>query len=255
MEKNKKLISIIIPYYKKRLFIFKTLKSILNQSYKNFEIIIVYDDIDMSDLYYLKKIIKGNKQIKIFVNKSNFGVSKSRNIGIKKSKGKYIAFIDSDDTWKKNKLKTQIQFMEKKRYMISHTDYKIINKNDKIIGYMPIKKVLNYNDLIYSCDIALSTVMINSKIKPIIKFPNITTKEDYILWLSLSKKFKIYGIQKNLTSWRKNNSSLEYIIRKFKDAFIVYSKYEKFNFFKSIFFVLFLSINFLKKSIVQKFNK
>tara|TARA_B110000971_G_scaffold28239_1_gene25280 strand:- start:2423 stop:3190 length:768 start_codon:yes stop_codon:yes gene_type:complete len=255
MEKNKKLISIIIPYYKKRFFIFKTLKSILNQSYKNFEIIIVYDDIDMSDLYYLKKIIKGNKKIKIFVNKKNFGVSKSRNIGIKKSKGKYIAFIDSDDTWKKNKLKTQIQFMEKNRYMISHTDYKIINKNDKIIGYMLIKKLLNYNDLIYSCDIALSTVMINSKIKSIIKFPNITTKEDYILWLSLSKKFKIYGIQKNLTSWRKNNSSLEYIIRKFKDAFIVYSKYEKFNFFKSIFFVLFLSINFLKKSIVQKFNK
>tara|TARA_B110000037_G_scaffold114995_1_gene132170 strand:- start:110 stop:547 length:438 start_codon:yes stop_codon:yes gene_type:complete len=145
--------------------------------------------------------------------------------------------------------------MEKNRYMISHTDYKIINKNDKIIGYMLIKKLLNYNDLIYSCDIALSTVMINSKIKSIIKFPNITTKEDYILWLSLSKKFKIYGIQKNLTSWRKNNSSLEYIIRKFKDAFIVYSKYEKFNFFKSIFFVLFLSINFLKKSIVQKFNK
>tara|TARA_B110000046_G_C12927563_1_gene369975 strand:- start:91 stop:858 length:768 start_codon:yes stop_codon:yes gene_type:complete len=255
MEKNKKLISIIIPYYKKKFFIFKTLKSILNQSYKNFEIIIVYDDIDMSDLYYLKKIIKGNKKIKIFVNKKNFGVSKSRNIGIKKSKGKYIAFIDSDDTWKKNKLKTQIQFMEKNRYMISHTDYKIINKNDKIIGYMLIKKLLNYNDLIYSCDIALSTVMINSKIKSIIKFPNITTKEDYILWLSLSKKFKIYGIQKNLTSWRKNNSSLEYIIRKFKDAFIVYSKYEKFNFFKSIFFVLFLSINFLKKSIVQKFNK
>ena len=74
MEKNKKLISIIIPYYKKRFFIFKTLKSILNQSYKNFEIIIVYDDIDMSDLYYLKKIIKGNKKIKIFVNKKNFGV-------------------------------------------------------------------------------------------------------------------------------------------------------------------------------------
>ena len=143
--------------------------------------------------------------------------------------------------------------MEKKKCMISHTDYEIVNNKDKLIGYMPIKEILTYNDLIYSCDIGLSTVMINNKLKSIIKFPNITTKEDYILWLSLSKKFKIYGIQKNLTSWRKNNSSLGYVIRKFKDAFIVYSKYEKFNFLKSIFFVLLLTINFLKKSIIQNY--
>ena len=93
--------------------------------------------------------------------------------------------------------------MEKNNYMISHTDYEIINKTDKLIGRMPIKKILDYKDLIYSCDIGLSTVMVSSKIKSIIKFPDITTKEDYILWLRLSKKFKIYGIQKNLTSWRK----------------------------------------------------
>ena len=255
MEKNKKLISIIIPYYKKKNFISKTIKSILNQSYKNFEIIIIYDDTDMSELHYLKKIIKVNKRFKIIINKQNLGVSKSRNKGIKKSKGKYIAFIDGDDIWKKEKLKTQFQFMEKNNYMISHTDYEIINDNDKLIGRMPIKKILDYKDLIYSCDIVLSTVMVSSKIKSIIKFPDITTKEDYILWLRLSKKFKIYGIQKNLTSWRKSNSSLRYIIRKLKDAFLVYSKYEKFNFFKSIFFVSFLSINFLKKSIIQKLNK
>ena len=101
MEKNKKLISIIIPYYKKKNFISKTIKSILNQSYKNFEIIIIYDDTDMSELHYLKKIIKVNKRFKIIINKQNLGVSKSRNKGIKKSKGKYIAFIDGDDIWKK----------------------------------------------------------------------------------------------------------------------------------------------------------
>ncbi len=255
MEKNKKLVSIIIPYYKKKIFISKTIKSILNQSYKNFEIIIVYDDTDMSELNYLKKIVKGDKRFQILINKKNLGVSKSRNKGIKKSKGKYIAFIDSDDTWKKEKLKTQLEFMDKNNYMISHTNYEIINKSNKLIGCMVIKKLLEYNDLIYSCDIGLSTVMINSKIKPIIKFPDITTKEDYILWLTLSKKFKIYGIQKTLTSWRKSDISLKYILRKFKDAFLVYSKYEKFNFLKSIFFVLFLSVNFLKKSIIQKLNK
>ena len=125
------------------------------------------------------------------------GVSKSRNKGIKKSKGKYIAFIDGDDIWKKEKLKTQFQFMEKNNYMISHTDYEIINETDKLIGRMPIKKILDYKDLIYSCDIGLSTVMVSSKIKSIIKFPDITTKEDYILWLRLSKSSKYMNPKKS----------------------------------------------------------
>ena len=75
MNKKKKLVSIIIPYYKKKFFISKTIRSILNQSYKNFEIIIVYDDDDKFELNYLKKISKFDKRIKILINKKNFGVS------------------------------------------------------------------------------------------------------------------------------------------------------------------------------------
>ena len=71
MPKKKKLISIIIPYYKKKLFISKTLKTILNQSYKNFEIIIIYDDLDLFEFKYLNKISKKDKRIKIFKNKKN----------------------------------------------------------------------------------------------------------------------------------------------------------------------------------------
>ena len=100
MEKNKKLISIIIPYYKK-LFISQTIKTILKQSYQNFEIIIIYDDSDLSEFNFLKKLVKLDKRIQIYKNKKNLGVSKSRNIGIKKSRGKYIAFLDGDDLWKK----------------------------------------------------------------------------------------------------------------------------------------------------------
>ena len=180
------------------------------------------------------------------------GVSKSRNLGVKKSKGKYIAFIDSDDLWKKNKLKTQVDFMRKNKCLISHTDYKIINNKNKILGHMRAKKRLSYNDLIFSCDIGLSTVMISKKLKSKALFPNMITKEDYILWLKLSKKFNIYGIKKNLGSWRKSDPSLSYFWQKIKDAFTLYSKYEKFNLFKSLFFVLLLSLNFIKKSLIQK---
>ncbi len=252
MKTKNILISVIIPYYKKKNYIYSTLKSALNQSHKKIEVIIIYDDQDLSDFDYLKQIIKADKRVKIIINKKNQGVSISRNKGIKASKGKFITFLDADDIWNKNKLKFQLNFMRKNKCLISHTDYKIINSKNKILGYMGVKKRLSYNDLIFSCDIGLSTVMISKKLKSKALFPNMITKEDYILWLKLSKRFNIYGIQKNLGSWRKSDPSLSYFWQKIKDAFTLYSKYEKFNLFKSLFFVLLLSLNFIKKSLIQK---
>ena len=101
--KKKPLISIIVTYYKKRKFIKKNLNSILNQSYKNYEIIFVYDDDDKKDLHYIKKLIGLFKKKKLIINKKNLGVTKSRNIAMKFCKGKFISFIDSDDFWIKNK--------------------------------------------------------------------------------------------------------------------------------------------------------
>ena len=249
------LISIILPYYRKKIFINKTIKSILSQSYKKFELIIIYDDQDTKDLIYIKKLIKNNSRIKIILNKRNIGVAKSRNIGVLNSKGEYICFIDSDDLWKKNKLKEQLDFMKKNKCYLSHTHYKIIDNFEKTTGLMNIKKKLRYKDLINSCDIGLSTVMISSKLKSRIIFPNIKTKEDFVLWLKLSKNYDFLGVQKYLVSWRQGSPSFHYIWQKFKDAFIVYSKYEKFNLFKSILFVIILTFNFIKKSLLQKYYK
>ena len=249
------LISIILPYYKKKFFISKTIKSILTQSHQNFELIIIYDDNDKKDLIYIKKLIKKNSKIKLIVNKNNIGVAKSRNIGVLKSRGDYICFIDADDLWKKNKLKVQLEFMKKNQCQISHTQYKIINNSGKLIGLMKIKDILKYKDLIYSCDIGLSTVMINAKLKYKIIFPNIKTKEDFILWLKLSKKYNFFGIPKYLVSWRKGEMSISYLNQKLKDAFKLYSRYEKFNFFKSLLYTVILSFNYIKKSFLQKIYK
>ena len=249
------LISIILPYYKKKKFIAKTINSILSQTYKKFELIIIYDDDDKKDLVYIRQLIKNESKIKLIVNKNNIGVSKSRNIGVLKSKGQFICFIDADDTWNKDKLKIQINFMIKCQCYLSHSHYKIINKDEKILGSMKVKKILNYKDLINSCDIGLSTVMIKAELKSKIIFPNIKTKEDFILWLKLTKEHNFFGIQKYLVSWRKNDISLSYIIQKVKDAFVLYYKYEKFSIFKSSLCVMILSFNFFKKSFLQKFYK
>ena len=246
------LVSIIIPYYKKKEYIYSTIKSALNQNYKNLEIIVIYDDNDKSDLDFIKKIVNLDKKIKLIINKKNFGVAYSRNLGIKKSKGKYIAFLDSDDLWKKDKIKSQLRFMKKNNYLITHTNYQIINEEDKLIGLMEIKEKLEYRNLIYSWDIGLSTVMVDKKLKNSLKFPNMKTKEDYVLWLKLSQKNTIYGLQKNLVLWRKNKNDLSYTVQKIKDAYTVYSKFLKFNLIKSLIFVILLSMNFIKKAFIQK---
>ena len=101
--KKKINISVVIPYFKKRIFFEKTIKSIVNQSYKNFEIILIYDDVNQNELICVKNVLKKIKNTKILVNKKSLGPGNSRNRGILKAKGDYIAFCDADDVWKKNK--------------------------------------------------------------------------------------------------------------------------------------------------------
>ena len=182
-----KLVSIIIPYYKKKSYFEQTLKSILKQKYKFFEILIIYDDNNKEDLPFLKTLKKKDKRIKLFINKKNIGAGMSRNKGIKLSKGKYIAFIDSDDLWHPEKLKIQLNFMVKNRVLISHTSYNIIDQKNLKIGYREAKKI-EYKDLLKSCDIGLSTVMIKKTLLKNRYFAKLKTKEDYILWLKLAKK-------------------------------------------------------------------
>ena len=183
------LISIIIPYYKKKKFFQKTIKSVLKQTHKNFEIILIYDDVDKTELPFVKFILRKVKNVKIIVNKKNLGAGYSRNIGIKKSNSRLIAFLDSDDTWHKDKLKKQIKFMKMKKVDFSFTDYLIIDKNEKKIKkIIRAPKTITYQKLLFSCDIGLSTVMINSRLLKKEKFPNLKTKEDYLLWIKLSKK-------------------------------------------------------------------
>ncbi|OUU31219.1 MAG: hypothetical protein CBB97_00345 [Candidatus Endolissoclinum sp. TMED37] len=245
-------VSIIIPYHRKKKFFFKTIKSILNQSFKNFEIIIIYDDFNRNELDYINNISNKSSKIKLIINQKNLGPGLSRNKGLSLSKGEFIAFCDADDLWNKDKLKIQIKFMESNKLNFSHTSYYVIDKDGKKIGNFRIKKKINYQELLKSCDIGLSTVIVKKKIiKNNNFFCQLKTKEDFNTWLNIVKIEKnLVGLDKPLTSWRFLNDSLSSsTLQKLLDAFRLFYKYEKFSIFMSIFFVLRLSYNAISKKI------
>ena len=246
------LVSIIIPVYNITYFR-EAFNSAYNQSYSEKEIIIIYDNNKKKDFEKICRATYKKKNVKLINNNKNLGAGVARNIGIKYSKGTFLAFLDSDDRWVKNKLKIQIKFMKERKLNFTHTSYNIIDKKNIIIGNHIVKKILTYNNLLNSCDIGLSTVVVKKKIIPSNSFPNLRTKEDYVVWLKLAKKNKICGIQKILSSWRRSQNSLSSsFFQKLLDGFRVYYKYENLNLVISIFRVIILSNFYLLKRIKKK---
>ncbi len=245
------LVSVIIPYYKKKKFIRSTINSVIQQTYKNFEIIIIYDDEDLEDFTFISDLKKNDPRIILIQNEHRIGAGFSRNLGIDRSSGKYLAFLDADDNWIPEKLDEQISFMKKNNFQASHTSYLIVNEKKKIIGNRTARSICSLEELLKSCDIGLSTVILERKllIENNIKFPNLITKEDFVVWLQILRKgIFFHAIDKNLTMWTKLNLSLSSsTIQKLKDGFRVYNYFMGFNFLKSLYYLFILSFNFIRK--------
>ena len=240
-----------MPYYKKDFFIDKTIESILNQSYQNIEILIIDDELNDQSSKVLKNLSNRDKRIKILFNQKNLGAGLSRNKGIDMASGEYIAFCDCDDLWSEFKLEDQLNFMKKFDIDFSFTAYQIIDKEGKIIGSRSAKDNISFDELILSCDIGLSTVMLKKKLfnNKNFYFPNIKTKEDYVVWLKLSQNgVKMKGIKKNYSYWRKLGNSLSSSpIQKIFDGYKVYNFYLNYSVIKSMFRLIILSINSILK--------
>ena len=244
------LVSIIMPYYKKEPYIRDSIKSILNQSYQNFEIIIINDDNENKD--FINKISNLDHRIKLIHNNRNLGAGLSRNKGIKLSKGEYIAFCDCDDLWKKNKLEIQLNFMKQFNLNFCYTSYDVIDKNSDFINIRNAPNYVDFKKLRNSCDIGLSTIIIKKNIFDNNKyqFTNLKTKEDYLLWMELARDgIEMKGIDNSLTSWRKSKDSLSSsTVQKLIDGYRVYRVHLGYGILKSLFSLIVLSINFILKN-------
>ena len=245
------LVSVIMPYYNKKDYFLDSINSVLGQTYTNLEVLIIYDDSKKDDLEYIKNCIKKDSRVKIIFNEKNRGVAFSRNKAISLAQGKYIAFLDCDDCWENNKIQLQLDFMQTHGYDFSHTAYKVINDSGETLGKIKARTISEYKELLKSCDIGLSSVILKRSLLSDIKFAELKTKEDFVLWLRLAKKsIKLAGFDQPLMLWRKTPNSLSSsIFQKLSDAFKVYHIYEKKNFFYSIYCVIRLSLYAMIKKI------
>ena len=244
-KKFKKKVSIILPNFNSAKHIASTINSIKNQSYKNWHLIIVDDCSNVDTKKILNKFNK-NKKIKIFWLKKNKGAAYCRNLAIKKSESEYLAFIDSDDIWEKNKLKLQLNYMEKNNFSFTYTYYKTFGLKLKKIK-TPAK--FNFDNFTKNTSIATSTMILKRKITKGIKFEKTLVCEDYFFKCKILKKIKhAHCLKAYLTKYRIRQDSMQSNkIRNFFWIWKINYKYNKFNTFQNLRSLFFISLNSIKK--------
>lgn len=246
------LVSIITPVYNSQDYLEETILSVLNQTYSNWELLLI-DDCSIDNSYeIIKKYLEKDERIKYLKNDKNSGPAITRNKGIEKAKGEYIAFLDSDDLWYENKLERQISFMQTNNIVISHGDYEMIDENGKYLKSVNTKIELDYFNLLKENQIKTSFLILNhSKIKDIY-FPNIS-HEDFACFLDILKKYKVKSVKlkEKVGKYRVLTKSLSG--NKLKSAmwtWNIYRKYEKLNLFQSMYYF----INYVSRGI-KKYKK
>ncbi len=250
------LISVIMPTFNSSNFVKNSIKSVLSQSYKNIELIVVDDCSVDSTVKIIKKLKKNDSRIKLFKTKKNSGVvSLPRNIGIKKAKGDYYAFIDSDDVWHCDKLINQInQLSSNKLLSCTACDYQYGFKGNKsglflkyfriLLQFIFINKInkKGYSWLYIYNPIIVSSVLINKKVFKYFKFnEGNNIREDLDLWLKFANKFKnaiVFNKKVLVTITRREKSlssekapELNRIISSISNDFIFKNNYKFYNYF------------------------
>lgn len=204
------LISIITPTYNCERFIGETIESVLKQTYKNWEMIIV-DDCSTDNTYeVVKKYADNDSRIKYYLLEENSGAAVARTKAMQLATGDYMAFLDSDDLWISNKLECQLKFMKENNYNFTCTEYEQIDENGKSLNkVIKVKNKTNYNGILLSCPVGNSTVMYNVSKMGKFQVPNIRKRNDDALWLQMLKKEEyIYGLNNILMEYRIRTNSI-----------------------------------------------
>lgn len=214
IDDNKKelipgLVSVIIPVFNSAKYLPNTLESVLIQSYNQIEIVIVDDCSTDNTKVIIEQYQKNRENIIYYFQNPNQGAAVARNVALKMASGQYVAFIDSDDLWEKEKITKQVELLRKTECAFCFSAYDIVNEiGQKIKDKIKIKKEISYNDLLTTTMISTPTVMIDREKTGEVFMPLRRTGQDYGFWLFLLRQWKATGIDEPLVHVRKRPNSL-----------------------------------------------
>lgn len=231
------LVSVILPVFNAEKTLRRTLESVLTQTFKQWELVVV-DDCSTDSSVEILQELKTDHRVKLIILDQNSGVANARNVGLVSSSGEFIAFIDSDDTWGPTKLETQVTLAMDNPGTIVHSFYNLIDRHDKILKVRKAPLAGGYKELCFGNYIGMSTALVKKTDICDSKFFSIG-HEDYAFWLNVCRRFnlKTLCVPEPMVSYSVGHSSLS--SNKFKAAkwtWSIYRKQEGFNFFKALFF-------------------
>lgn len=251
------LVSVITPLYNAEAYIGKTISSVLAQSYSNFELIVVDDSSSDDSCSIVNVFAQLDQRIKLIKLEKNSGAAVARNTGIEHATGRFIAFLDSDDTWHPEKLEKQLDFMLKNEYAFTYTKYHQVNENGELIGELHFPTQTNYHNLLKTCFIGCLTAIYDTHRLGKVYFPLIRKRQDFALWLKILKQVdQAYCVPEDLASYTVRSDSIS--ANKLKAAqynWYLYRNIEKLNVFKSIYYFSHYAIRGIIRSKFKALSK
>lgn len=244
------LISVIIPVYNAEKYLEETLNSIYVQSYGNFEIILVDDCSKDSSAEIIKRHMSEHPEIVYRLQEKNSGAAVARNTALEMARGQYVAFLDSDDIWKKSKTEQQIALMNENDAAFSFTAIEMIDDEGKLVKKKrKVKNKVTYRFLLRNTMIPTSSVIIDRSKTGNFCMPDRRSGQDYATWLQLLRDGTVaYGINEALVAYRVGHKSLSSNkFKSIKQVWEIQTKQEHINKFSAFFNVLGFGFNALKK--------
>lgn len=250
-----KLVSVVIPVYNSENTIIRCLNSVCNQTYKDIELILVNDGSTDNSCDLIHDFFENSDINYILYTQQNKGVSSARNQGIKLSSGDYIAFLDSDDYWKNDKLEKQVYFLEENRYSIAGA---CSCGNDRLKNNCGVK-IFDFKDMLYSNRLSTSSVVVR---RDVLTFFNgfdetMSFSEDYNLWLKIAYEYPICVLQEPLIYYNndEDNSRLSFQLWKMEKGellnYFLLFKENKITFFQYVYFSSYSFCKFLRRYIYK----
>lgn len=230
--------SIITPSYNSYLSISATIRSVLSQSFTDWEMIIVDDCSSDNSVEVIQSFVEHDSRIKLIHLTENSGAAVARNKAIEAATGRFIAFLDSDDLWHPEKLERQIKFMTDKDIAFSFSAYEKIDENGIQFDVVGAPEKINYKQLLKTNVIGCLTAMYDIEKLGKIYMPVNTKREDFATWLAILKKIDYaYGMTDALAQYRVHASQGSAKKTKMaKENWRLYRDIEQLSFFKSVYY-------------------